>query len=188
MDTIPSTTTAVERGQPASDCALRPNEHQRRFLSERGAEVPATHAAAAAAITALAEQHAPRSRAINPAEPGSAAAMFDLHPGRRHPAEVVVAALLRGRAVDLPDGHSYRLGSDLTLGRVGIGPEDGDGDVLTHDLPVGDFLRLCAELSFNDLFLIGCDSALAQDAVERRRARARLAARDSGQRAPAAAT
>ena len=137
------------------------------------------------AIPAAERAHPARSGAINPAEPGSAAAMFDLYPGRKHPAEVVVAALLRGRAVDLPDGHSYRLGSGLTLARVGIGPEDGDGFVLTHDLPVGDFLRLCAELSFNDLFLIGCDSALAQDAVERRRARARLAARDNGQRAPA---
>lgn len=137
------------------------------------------------AITATERAQPARSQPINPAEPGSALAMFDLHPGRRHPAEVVVAALLRGRAVDLPDGHSYRLGSDLALGRVGIAPEDGDGSALTHDLPVGDFLRLCAELSFNDLFLIGCDSALAQDAVERRRARARLAARDSGQRAPA---
>jgi hypothetical protein len=142
------------------------------------------------AITATERAQPARSHPINPAEPGSAAAMFDLHPGRKHPAEVVVAALLRGRAVDLPDGHSYRLGSGLALGRVGIAPEDGDDDgfVLTHDLPVGDFLRLCAELSFNDLFLIGCDSALAQDAVERRRARARLRARECRQRAPTATT
>lgn len=132
------------------------------------------------AITPAERAQPARSRAIDPAEPGSAAAMFDLHPGRKHPVEMVLAALLRGRAVDLPDGHTYRLGSGLALARVGIGPEDGDGYVLTHDLPVGDLLRLSAELSFNDLFLIGCDSALAQDAVERRRARARLVARDSG--------
>lgn len=142
---------------------------------------------AAEEISARAEEPTARARAVNPAEPGSAVALFDLHPGRKHPAEVVVAALLRGRAVDLPDGHSYRLGEDLTLGRVGIGPDDGEGYVLTYDLPVGVFLRLCAELSFNDLFVIGCDSALAQDAVERRRDRARLAARDSHHPAPAAA-
>ena len=112
----------------------------------------------------------------NPAEPGSAALLYHATPGRKHPAEVVVGALLRGRAVDLPDGRTYRLGDDLTLGTVGIGPDDERGYVLTRDLAVGEFLRLCEQLSFNDLFLIGCDRVLAETSVERRRARARLAA------------
>jgi len=117
----------------------------------------------------------PPAAAINPADPGSAAAMFHLHPSRKHPAEIVLGALLRARSVDLPDGHTYRLGDDLTLGRAGIGPADGDGYVLTHDLPLGEFLRLSEQLSFNETYLIGCDRTLAESGVEKRRARARLA-------------
>jgi hypothetical protein len=124
----------------------------------------------------------PTTRAIDPAAPGSAAAMFGIYPGRKHPAEVVLAALLRGRAVDLPDGHAYFLDTGLTLGRVAVLPE---GCILTHDLPLGDFLRLCAELSFNDLFLIGCDTALAEDAEERHRERSRLRAAQDGHRVQA---
>lgn len=118
---------------------------------------------------------APAPRAINPADPGSAVRMFHATPARKHPAEVVLGALLRGRSVDLPDGRTYRLGDDLTLGTVGIGPDDESGYVVTRDLSVGEFLRLCAELSFNDLYLVGCDRVLAETAVELRRARARLA-------------
>lgn len=118
---------------------------------------------------------APAPRAINPADPGSAARMFHATPTRKHPAEVVLGALLRGRSVDLPDGRTYRLGDDLTLGTVGIGPDDERGYVVTRDLSVGQFLRLSEELSFNDLYLIGCDRVLAATAVELRRARARLA-------------
>lgn len=112
---------------------------------------------------------------IHPAEPGSAALLYHATPGRRHPAEVVLGALLRGRAVDLPDGRTYRLGEDLTLGTVGVGPDDESGYVVTRDLPVGEFLRLCERLSYNDLFLIGCDRVLAETSVELRRARARVA-------------
>ena len=115
------------------------------------------------------------AHAINPADPGSAARMHHATPSRKHPAEVVLGALLRGRSVDLPDGRTYRLGDDLTLGTVGIGPDDENGYVVTRDLPVGEFLRLSEELSFNDLYLIGCDRVLAETAVEQRRARARLA-------------
>lgn len=118
---------------------------------------------------------APAFRAINPADPGSAARMFDAAPTRKHPAKIVLGALLRGRSVDLPDGRTYRLGDDLTLGTVGIGPDDEGGYVVTRDLSVGEFLRLCAELSFNDLYLVGCNRVLAETAVELRRARARLA-------------
>ena len=181
MDTTPHTQTP--HAQPHDSCDLLPNVHQVALLNSAGAEIPPTSASAAAAIATLLAQRT-SSHAINPAEPGSAAAMFELHPGRKHPAEVVFAALLRSRAVDLPDGHAYRLGDDLALGRVGIGPDDGDGYVITSEMPVGDFLRLCSALSFNDLFLIGCDSVLARDAVEQRRARARLSARDGGHRAP----
>lgn len=101
--------------------------------------------------------------------------MHHATPSRKHPAEVVLGALLRGRSVDLPDGRTYRLGDDLTLGTIGIGPDDESGYVVTRDLPVGEFLRLSEELSFNDLYLIGCDRVLAETAVEQRRARARLA-------------
>jgi hypothetical protein len=118
---------------------------------------------------------APDARGINPADPGSAARMHHATPSRKHPAEVVLGALLRGRAVDMPDGRTYRLGDDLTLGTVGIGPDDESGYVVTRDLSVGEFLRLSEELSFNDLYLIGCDHVLAETAVELRRARARLA-------------
>jgi hypothetical protein len=118
---------------------------------------------------------APDARAINPADPGSAARMHHATPSRRHPAEVVLGALLRGRAVDLPDGRTYRLGDDLTLGTVGIGPDDESGYVVTRDLSVGEFLRLSEDLSFNELYLIGCDRVLAETAVESRRARARIA-------------
>jgi hypothetical protein len=96
-------------------------------------------------------------------------------PARKHPAEVVLGALLRGRAVDLPDGRTYRLGDDLTLGTVGVGPDDESGYVVTRDLSIGEFLRLCEEFSFNDLYLVGCDRVLAETSVELRRARARLA-------------
>ncbi|HEX6372909.1 MAG TPA: hypothetical protein VF006_28560 [Longimicrobium sp.] len=98
-------------------------------------------------------------------------------PVRKHVVVVYgnVGALLRGRSVDLPVGRTYRLGDDLTLGTVGIGPDDENGYVVTRDLPVGEFLRLCEELSFNDLYLIGCDRVLAENAVQQRRARARLA-------------
>jgi len=127
---------------------------------------------------------APAAPAINPADPGSAARMFHATSSRKHPAEVVLGALLRGRSVDLSDGRAYRLGDDLTLGTVGVGPDDETGYVLTRDLPVGEFLRLCGELSFNDLYLIGCDRVLAETAVEQRRARLRLAtaARADGRR------
>ncbi len=121
-------------------------------------------------------ESAPAAAAINPADPGSAARMFHATPARRHPAEVVLGALLRGRSADLPDGRTYRLGDDLTLGTVGIGPDDEHGYVVTRDLSVGELLRLCEELSFNDLYLIGCDRVLAETAVELRRARLALAA------------
>jgi hypothetical protein len=75
--------------------------------------------------------------------------------------------------VDLPNGIGYRLGDDLSLGRVGIGSDEGDY-VLIRDLTLGEFLRLCARIPFNDLFVIGCDVFMAQDALEQRRARARL--------------
>ena len=118
---------------------------------------------------------APAALAINPAAPGSAARIFHATPTRKHPAEVVLGALLRDRSVDLPDGRAYRLGDDLTLGTVGIGPDDERGYVVTRDLSVGEFLRLCEELSFNDLYLVGCDRVLAETSVQLRRARARLA-------------
>ncbi|HEX8243181.1 MAG TPA: hypothetical protein VF541_06790 [Longimicrobium sp.] len=111
---------------------------------------------------------------VHPAEPGSAVRLYHATPGRRHPAEVVVGALLRGRSVDLPDGRTYRLGEDLTLGTVGVGPDDETGYVVTRDLPMGEFLRLCEQLSYNELFLIGCDRVLAETSVELRRARARV--------------
>lgn len=106
---------------------------------------------------------------INPAEPGSAVQMHHAVPGRKHPAEVVLAALLASRAVTLPDGRTYRLGEDLTLG---IGTAEQDGFILARDLPLGDFLRLCERMSFNDLFIVGCDAALAQLGAERRHRRA----------------
>lgn len=109
---------------------------------------------------------------INPAETGSAAAMFDVHPARKHPGEVVLGALLRARAVDLPDGRCYRLGEDLSLGTVGIGPDDESGFVLTSGMSVGDFLRLSSGLSFNEMYDIARGKACS---VEQRRARARLA-------------
>lgn len=40
------------------------------------------------------------------------------HPRDRPRAEVVLATLLRGRAVDLPDWHAYFLDTGLTLGHV----------------------------------------------------------------------
>jgi hypothetical protein len=113
--------------------------------------------------------------AINPADPGSAARMHHAAPGRKHPAEVVLGALLRGRSVDLPDGRTYRLGDDLTLGTAGIGPDDETGYVVTRDLTLGEFLRLSEQLSFNDVYLIGCDRVLAETSVGWRRARARPA-------------
>ena len=106
---------------------------------------------------------------INPAEPGSAVQMHHAVAGRKHPAEVVLAALLASRAVTLPDGRTYRLGEDLTLG---IGTAEQDGFILARDLPLGEFLRLCERMSFNDLFMVGCDAALAQLGAERRRRRA----------------
>ena len=105
---------------------------------------------------------------FDPAAPGSAVQMYHAVPGRKHPAEVVLAALLGCRAVPLPDGRTYRLGEDLTLG---VGTPGRDGYVLPLDLPLGEFLRLCERLSWNELFGIGCDTALAQLAAERRRAR-----------------
>lgn len=117
----------------------------------------------------------PAALAINPADPGSAARMHHAAPGRKHPAEVVLAALLRGRSVDLPDGRTYRLGDDLTLGVAGIGPDDENGYVVTRDLPLGEFLRLSEQLSFNDAYVIGCDRVLSETSVELRRARGRPA-------------
>jgi hypothetical protein len=111
----------------------------------------------------------PAAKPINPAEPGSAARMFHATPARKHPAEVVLGALLRGRSVDLPDGRTYRLGEDLTLGTVGVGPDDESGYVVTRDLSVGELLRLSEELSFNDLYLVGCDRVLAESARRARR-------------------
>jgi hypothetical protein len=112
-----------------------------------------------------------RARDVNVADAGSAVRMFALHPTRKHPAEVVVGALLRARAVDLGDGRCYRLGEDLSIGHVGIGPGDGTGFVVIHELPVSAFLRLCAQLSFNEM----CDIARGKTcAVEARRALARL--------------
>lgn len=111
---------------------------------------------------------------INPAEPGSAVLMHHADPRRKHPAEVVLAALLAGRSVELPDGRVYRLGADLGLG-IGLGPDGEEGFVLSRDLPLGEFLRLCEQLSYNELFLIGSDRVLAGVAVERRRAHERLA-------------
>lgn len=103
---------------------------------------------------------------IDPAEPGSAVQMHDTVPGRKHPAEVVLAALLAARAVTLADGRTYRLGADLTLG---IGTAAQDGYILARDLPLGEFLRLCEQMSFNDLFMVGCDTALAHLGAGRRR-------------------
>lgn len=117
----------------------------------------------------------PAPRSINPTDPGSAAWMHHATPSRKHPAEVVLGALLRGRSVDLPGGRTYRLDDDLTLGTVGIGTDKEHGEVVVaRDLRASEFLRLSEALSFNDLYLIGCDRVLAEVAVERRRERARL--------------
>lgn len=124
--------------------------------------------------TAIATAAVPRAAAtpappkFNPAEPGSAVQMHLAVPGRKHPAEVVLAALLACRAVTLPDGRTWRLGADLTLG---VGTADPEGFILPLDLPVGEFLRLCERLSWNELFGIGCDTALAQLGAGSRRAR-----------------
>lgn len=102
--------------------------------------------------------------AIDPAAPGSAFGMHLAAPGRKHPVEIVLAALLAGRTVRLADGASYRMGADA-----------GSPGVLdAASLPVGKLRGLSEALSFNDLFLIGCDTALAGLASSRRR---RLAAR-----------
>ncbi len=116
--------------------------------------------------------------AINPAEEGSAATMFDLGRIPHHPAETVLGVMLRARAVGLPDGHCYRLGADLSLGRVGIGPEDDTGFVLTDTMPLRDFLRLCARLSYTEVYDIGRGKSTCS--VEQRRARARLARTGAG--------
>lgn len=106
---------------------------------------------------------------LNPAEPGSAVAMFALHPRRPHPGEIVLGALLRGGTVDLPDGRCYRLGDDLTLGTVGIGPDDGSGYVIQRSMGTGAFLRLCSELSFNEVYDLSRGRRCALAAAARRR-------------------
>jgi hypothetical protein len=100
----------------------------------------------------------PAPTVIDATAPGSPLELHAALPGRRHPAEIVVAALLAGRAVELPDGKTYRLGEDLTLG---VGRADDSGFVFPRDLAVGVFLRLCGELSAAEVFNIGCDTALA---------------------------
>jgi len=175
MELIPSTLTPTPRRPDIGiDQAVHAGEHPDGVECGPGL---------LDAMQTLAAQH-PASRAVNPADPGSAAAMFEANPARKHPAEVVLGALLRGRPVDLPDGIAYRLGDDLSLGRVGIGSEE-DGYVLIRDLTLGEFLRLCAQIPFNDLFVIGCDAFMAQDAVEQRRARARLERQGAVSAAPA---
>lgn len=78
---------------------------------------------------------------------------------RKHHAEIVLAALLSGRAVTLPDGRTYRLGDDLTLC---VGTEEGRcAFSLPREMQVGDFLRLCERLSAEELFRIGIDGLLA---------------------------
>ena len=104
---------------------------------------------------------------IDPSARGSALQLHEAVPGRRHPAEVVLAALLAGRAVELPDGKTYRLGDDLTLG---VGRADESGFVVPRDHPLGVLLRLCCELSAADVFHIGCDTALATLGRRRRAA------------------
>lgn len=89
----------------------------------------------------------------------------------------MLGSLLRGRAVDLPDGRTYWLGDDLTLCTVGVGLDDESGYVVTRDLSIGEFLRLSEEFSINDLYVVGCDRVLAETSVELRRTRARLARR-----------
>ncbi|HEX8693669.1 MAG TPA: hypothetical protein VF746_14700 [Longimicrobium sp.] len=121
----------------------------------------------------MAAAHTAPAPRIDPAEPGSAVQMHHAVPGRKHPAEVVLAALLAARPVTLPDGGTYRLGEDLTLG---IGSAEQEGFILARDLPLGEFLRLCERMSFNDLFMVGCDTALAQLGAERRRRRSGPAA------------
>jgi hypothetical protein len=79
---------------------------------------------------------------------------------RKHPAEIVMAALLSGRAVTLPDRRTYRLGDDLTLC---VGTEEGRCEFsLPREMQVGDFLRLCDRLSAEELFRIGIDLFLAE--------------------------
>jgi hypothetical protein len=84
---------------------------------------------------------------------------------RKHPAEIVLAALLSGRAVTLPDGRTYRLGEDLTLC---VGTEEGRcAFSLPREMQVGDFLRLCDRLSAEDLFRIGLDDFLSGTGAQR---------------------
>jgi hypothetical protein len=87
---------------------------------------------------------------------------------RKHPAEIVLAALLAGRAVQLPDGRTYRLGDDLSVG-VPLGPSGDDGFVLPRDLQLAEFLRLSEQLSAEELFAVGADHVLAEAAGRGRR-------------------
>lgn len=97
--------------------------------------------------------------AIDPAAPRSALLMHLAVPGRKHPVEIVLAALLAGRTVGLAGGASYRIGADPAC----------PGVLDAASLPVGELRGLSEALSFNDLFLIGCDTALAGLAASRRR-------------------
>lgn len=97
--------------------------------------------------------------AIDPAAPRSAFLMHLAVPGRKHPVEIVLSALLAGRTVRLAGGASYRIGAGPTC----------PGVLDAASLPVGELRGMSEALSFNDLFLIGCDTALAGLAASRRR-------------------
>lgn len=102
--------------------------------------------------------------AIDPAESGSAVRLFEQDPTREHPAEIVLGELLRIRAMDLPDGRTYHLREDLTLRLLGAG-EANKGVLLPSDLTLSEFLRLTEQMSFKDMYLVGQDRALAEDAA-----------------------
>ncbi|MBB4635886.1 hypothetical protein [Longimicrobium terrae] len=122
---------------------------------------------------------------IDPAEPGSAVRLFDQDPTREHPAEIVLGELLRIRAMDLPDGRTYRLREDLML--CILGSKVASGDVLVpSDLTLSEFLRLTEQMSFNDMYLVGHDRALAEDAAAQAAASARLAPTNGSAAASAA--
>lgn len=111
--------------------------------------------------------------AIDPAEPGSAVRLFEQDPTREHPAEIVLGEFLRIRAIDLPDGRTYHLREDLTLCILGSGNASGDVPV-PSDLTLSEFLRLTERMSFNDMYLVGHDRALAEYAAAQAAAPSRL--------------
>ena len=111
---------------------------------------------------------------INPADDGSALALFERDPARHpHPATALLGVLLAGHAVRLPGVHpgALRLAADLSIGTEIV---RDSGLIAPVPVTLQGFLEAASRASFNDVHTavagraVGCAGAAVARRLPRR--------------------